>query len=137
MACRFVIHHRDSIFSTELDEVLTEAFGMKVLRTLPQPPRATNPNRAFQSLIALLAGTNVSFLCTESEDLGGEAAASQLYQVHLYDWLDVHDHGRFLADENLQHISRQTSRLSPRGTKCGLMSLCAAHLRGRFGVMLR
>jgi putative transposase len=37
---RFVIHDRDSIFSTELDQELTEGFGLKVLRTPPQSPKA-------------------------------------------------------------------------------------------------
>ena len=36
---RFLIHDRDSIFSAEVDDGL-EAFGLKVLRTLVQPPKA-------------------------------------------------------------------------------------------------
>lgn len=63
--------------------------------------QACEVNRIFQSLIALLAGWNVPFLCTETHDLGEEAVASYLYQVHLYHWLETNDSGRFLADRDL------------------------------------
>ena len=36
---RFLIHDRDSIFSTEVDDEL-KAFGLKVLRTPVQAPKA-------------------------------------------------------------------------------------------------
>ena len=36
---RFVIHDRDSIFSSELDQELVQGFGSKVLRTPPQSPK--------------------------------------------------------------------------------------------------
>jgi ERCC4-type nuclease len=64
-------------------------------------PRPGNPNRIFQSLIAILAGLNIPFLCTETHELGEEAVASYLYQVHLYHWLETNDHGRFLLDNDL------------------------------------
>jgi ERCC4-type nuclease len=67
----------------------------------PYPQGAANPNRIFQSLIALLAGWSVPFLCTETHALGEEAVASYLYQVHLYHWLETNDYGRFLADLDL------------------------------------
>jgi hypothetical protein len=54
-----------------------------------------------QSLIAVLAGLRVPFLCTETEELGTEIVASYLYQVHLYHWLETNDHGRFLAGNDL------------------------------------
>ena len=60
-----------------------------------------NPNRIMQSLTAALAGLNVPFVCTETHELGEEFIASYLYQVHLYQWLDINDHGRFLADNDL------------------------------------
>ncbi len=37
---RFLIHDRDSIFSEELDQELTQSFGVKILRTPPQAPTA-------------------------------------------------------------------------------------------------
>ena len=67
----------------------------------PYAHAGANPNRIFQSLIALLAGFNVPFLCTETHELGEEALASYLYQVHLYHWLETNDYGRFLADNDL------------------------------------
>jgi ERCC4-type nuclease len=60
-----------------------------------------NPNRITQSLIAVLAGLQVPFLCTETHELGEELVASYLYQVHLYHWLETNDHGRFLSDNDL------------------------------------
>ncbi len=60
-----------------------------------------NPNRVTQSLIAILAGLQVPFICTETHELGAEIVASYLYQIHLYHWLETNDHGRFLADNDL------------------------------------
>jgi putative transposase len=37
---RFLIHDRDSIFSRELDQALVQDFGLRVLRTPPQSPKA-------------------------------------------------------------------------------------------------
>ncbi len=67
----------------------------------PQPHGGGSPNRLTQSLIAVLAGLQIPFLCTESHELGEEMVASYLYQVHLYHWLEANDHGRFLADNDL------------------------------------
>jgi hypothetical protein len=64
-------------------------------------PWPGNPNHIFQSLIATLAGLNIPFLCTDTHELGEEAVASYLYQVHLYYWLECNEHGRFLADNDL------------------------------------
>jgi ERCC4-type nuclease len=52
-----------------------------------------NPNRILQSLIAVLAGLNIPFLCTETHELGEEVVASYLYQIHLYDWLETNGYG--------------------------------------------
>jgi ERCC4-type nuclease len=65
------------------------------------PYRAANPNRITQSLIAVLAGLRLPFICTETHELGEEIVASYLYQTFLYDWLDRNGHGRFLADDDL------------------------------------
>jgi ERCC4-type nuclease len=63
--------------------------------------RAANPNRITQSLIAVLAGIRLPFICTETHELGEEIVASYLYQTFLYDWLDRNGHGRYLADGDL------------------------------------
>jgi ERCC4-type nuclease len=65
------------------------------------PYRGANPNRITQSLIAVLAGLRLPFICTESHELGEEIVASFLYQTFLYDWLDRNGHGRYLADDDL------------------------------------
>ena len=67
----------------------------------PSPHGGVNPNRITQSLIAVLAGLRVPFLCTETHELGEELVASYLYQVHLYHWLETNDHGRLLSDNDL------------------------------------
>ena len=60
-----------------------------------------SPNRITQSLIAVLAGLRIPFLCSETHELGEELVASYLYQVHLYHWLEANDYGRFLVDNDL------------------------------------
>ncbi len=67
----------------------------------PYAHSGIDPNRITQSLIAVLAGLRVPFLCTESEELGAEIVASYLYQVHLYHWLETNDYGRFLLGNDL------------------------------------
>lgn len=62
---------------------------------------ATSPNRITQSLIAVIAGLRLPFICTESHELGEEIVASYLYQTFLYDWLDRNGHGRYLNDGDL------------------------------------
>jgi ERCC4-type nuclease len=62
---------------------------------------AVDPNRIVQSLIAVLAGVGVPFLCTETHEMAEEVVASYMYQVHLYHWLDTNEFGRFLADGDL------------------------------------
>jgi len=65
------------------------------------PYRAASPNRITQSLVAVLAGLRLPFLCTETHELGEEIVASYLYQTFLYDWLDRNGHGRYLAEGDL------------------------------------
>ena len=65
------------------------------------PYRSANPNRITQSLIAVLAGLRLPFICTETHELGEEIVASYLYQTFLYDWLEHNGHGRYLADGDL------------------------------------
>jgi ERCC4 domain-containing protein len=64
----------------------------------PYSHPSSNPNRIAQSLIAILAGLQIPFLCSETHKLGEEIVASYLYQVHLYHWLETNDFGRFLID---------------------------------------
>ena len=65
------------------------------------PHASVHPNRITQSLVAILAGLQVPFLCTETHELGEELVASYLYQIHLYHWLESNGYGRFLADNDL------------------------------------
>jgi ERCC4-type nuclease len=65
------------------------------------PYRAANPNRITQSLIAVLAGLRLPFICVDTHELGEEIVASYLYQTFLYDWLERNGHGRYLADGDL------------------------------------
>jgi hypothetical protein len=60
-----------------------------------------DPNRITQSLIAMLVGAGVPFVCAETHELGAEVVASYLYQVHLYHWLETNDYGRCMADNDL------------------------------------
>jgi len=60
-----------------------------------------DPNRVTQFLIAVLAGLQVPFVCTETHELGEELVGSYLYQIHLYHWLESNDYGRFLADNDI------------------------------------
>jgi len=41
------------------------------------------------------------FICSGTHELGEELVGSYLYQVHLYHWLESHDYGRFLSDNDL------------------------------------
>ena len=87
MSC---LPHSLLVVTVRLSEIKTE-----------YPYRAANPNLITQSLIAVLAGLRLPFICTETHELGEEIVASYLYQTFLYDWLDRNGHGRFLADDDL------------------------------------
>jgi ERCC4-type nuclease len=78
-----------------------------------------NPNQITQSLIATLTGLQVPFLCTETHELGEELVASYLYQVHLYDWLERNDNGRFWLTTTCSKIQRLVSI-------CGFLSWTGA-----------
>jgi ERCC4-type nuclease len=60
-----------------------------------------DPNRVTQFLVAVLAGLQVPFVCSETHELGEELVGSYLYQTHLYHWLEFNDYGRFLSDNDL------------------------------------
>ena len=67
----------------------------------PYPHSAVNPNQITQSLIAVLAGLRVPFICTETHEMGEEILASYLYQVHLHYWLERNGFGSALTDTDL------------------------------------
>jgi hypothetical protein len=62
---------------------------------------SVDPNRTTQFLVAVLAGLQVPFVCSETHELGDELVDSYLFQVHLYHWFESIDYGRFLADNDL------------------------------------
>ena len=82
--------HRLLVITASLSEVKS-----------PYAGGVRNANRITQSLIAVLAGLGIPFLCSETHALGEEIVASYLYQVHLYHWLESNGYGRFLADDDL------------------------------------
>ncbi len=51
--------------------------------------------------MAVLAGLQVPFLCTDTHQLGEELLTSYLYQVHLYHWLEANRYGACLTDADL------------------------------------
>ena len=68
---------------------------------MKSPYAGVNPDCISKSLIAEVAGLQVPFLGTETHELGEELVASYLYQVHLHNWLETDECGRFLADNDL------------------------------------
>jgi hypothetical protein len=82
--------HRLLVIATALSKVKS-----------PQAHVGGSPNRLTQSLIAVLAGLQIPFLCTETHELGEELVASYLYQVHLYHWPETNGYERFLVDHDL------------------------------------
>jgi hypothetical protein len=67
----------------------------------PYTHTSFDPNRTTQFLIAVLAGLQVPFICSETHELGEELVGSYLYQIHLYHWLESNDYGRFLSDSDI------------------------------------
>ena len=67
----------------------------------PYAHAKADPNRTTQFLVAVLAGLQVPFICSETHELGEELVGSYLYQVHLYHWLESNDYGRFLSDNDI------------------------------------
>jgi ERCC4-type nuclease len=99
-AGRPVFVHRLRLMSQYSHRLLVITAALSQVKS-PHLHVGGSPNRMTQSLIAVLAGLQVPFLCTETHELGEEMVASYLYQVHLYHWLEANDHGRFLADNDL------------------------------------
>jgi len=97
---RSVVVNRLRLMSRYSHRLLVITAALSQVKS-PYPHGGANPNRITQSLIAMLAGLQVPFLCTETQELGEELVASYLYQVHLYHWLETNDPGRFLIDNDL------------------------------------
>jgi len=60
----FLIHDRDSIFSAEVDDELGHGFGLRVLRTPPQSPKA---NAFCERLVGTLRRECLDFIIPLSE----------------------------------------------------------------------
>ena len=105
LICSFTSNR--SVFISRLRRMSERAHSLLVITASlteiksEYPYRAASPNRITQSLIAVLAGLRVPFICTETHELGEEIVASYLYQTFLYDWLERNGHGRHLADGDL------------------------------------
>jgi len=97
---RPVFVHRLRLMSRYSQRLLVITAALSEIKS-PQACIGASPNRITQSLIAVLTGLQIPFLCSETHELGEELVASYLYQVHLYHWLESNDYGRFLADNDL------------------------------------
>ena len=97
---RSVFVHRLRLISHYPHRLLVISAALSEVKS-PDACGVGNPNRITQSLIAILAGLRIPFLCSETHELGEEVVASYLYQVHLYHWLEINDYGRFLVDNDL------------------------------------
>jgi len=78
---RFLIHDRDSIFSTEVDEEL-QAFGLQVLRTPVQAPKA---NAYCERLIGTMRRECLDYVIPLSE---------RHLRTILREWVAHYNHGR-------------------------------------------
>jgi len=78
---RFLIHDRDSIFSTEVDEEL-QAFGLKVLRTPVQAPKA---NAYCERLMGTMRRECLDYVIPLSE---------RHLRTILREWVAHYNHGR-------------------------------------------
>jgi transposase InsO family protein len=104
-AYRFVIHDRDSIFSEELDQELTETFGVQVLRTPAQSPKAD----AFCERL-------VDTMCRECLDFMIPVNEKHLRRI-LREWVLHYNSGRphsslgrGIPDEAARNMVRQNPR---------------------------
>ncbi len=97
---RSVFVHRLQLMSRCPHRLLVITAALSQVKS-PYPQGGGHPNHITQSLIAVLAGLQVPFLCTETHELGEEIVASYLYQVFLYHWLETNDYGRYLVDDDL------------------------------------
>jgi len=105
LICSFTTNR--SVFVARLRRMAEVPHGLLVVTSSlteiksEYPYRGANPNRITQSLIAVLSGLRLPFICTDTHELGEEIVASYLYQTFLYDWLDRNGYDRQLADGDL------------------------------------
>ena len=98
--------HRE-VFIARLRKLAALPHGLLVITAplsqvkSPYPYGRSDPNQVVQSLVAVVAGLRLPFLCTETHELGEEIVASFLYQSYLYDWLDNNGYGRYLSEQDL------------------------------------
>jgi len=99
--CRTSFIHRLRRMSERPHSLLVITAPLSQIKSAYPHARRSSPNQVTQSLIAVLAGLRLPFICTETHELGEEIVASYLYQTFLYDWLERNGHGRYLADGDL------------------------------------
>jgi hypothetical protein len=81
--------HRLLVITASLSEVKS-----------PYAPLGTDPNRITQSLIAVLAGLQVPFFCTETHELG-EELSPRICIKSISTIGSKRTYGRFLTDNGL------------------------------------
>jgi hypothetical protein len=65
------------------------------------PHAGVHPNRITQSLVAILAGLQVPFLCTETHELGEELVASSCMVSAVAEWETARGVGPFIGYNHL------------------------------------
>lgn len=79
---RFIIHDRDSIFSADLDQELAQGFGLRVLKTPPQSPKA---NAFCERLVGTIRRECLDFMIPLND--------RHLRRI-LYEWVRHYNCGR-------------------------------------------
>jgi len=103
---QFLVHDRDSIFSSELDQELTTSFGLKVLRT---PVRAPKANAYCERLMGTIRRECLDFIILVNE---------KHLRGTLRSWVTHYNKGRphSSVGPGIPEIAEKTSSSSrPRG----------------------
>ena len=108
---RFLIHDRDAIFSPELDQELVRGFGLRVLRTPPQSPKA---NAFCERLVGTIRRECLDFVIPLNE--------KHLRRM-LREWVGHYNSGR-------PHSSLGPG-IPDQGRRPTLRSRAPGHLRGK------
>lgn len=108
---RFLIHDRDAIFSPELDQELVRGFGLRVLRTPPQSPKA---NAFCERLVGTIRRECLDFIIPLNE--------KHLRRM-LREWVGHYNSGR-------PHSSLGPG-IPDKGRHPTLRSRAPGHLRGK------
>jgi len=95
----FSMRHEDSAPANATRETAGSSQESRQQRDRKRQPRtlsqvksryaypSVDANRITQFLVAVLAGLQVPFVCSETHELGEELVDLYLCQVHLYHWL--------------------------------------------------